>query len=116
MGERMEHDRTYESVNAAWDAAGLAGRNVLTTPGAAEAVGAVTAYCVSVGWPDGVPPMGPGDHDTWWRWLHVLSHCVERGGHGVAHAKLEQDLQRVALAALPSPPMGRGNAAVSTPS
>ena len=95
-------EKTYAAINGAWDAAGLAGRNVLTTPGATEAIEAVAAYCVSVGWPEGLSPMGPGSQDTWLRWLHILSHSVEESGHGLAHANLERALQRVALEALQS--------------
>lgn len=102
MDEREDQDQTYARINATWDASGLAGRKVLSTPGAAEAIEAVRLHCVSLGWPETLPPMGPVDRDTWSHWLHILSHSVEERGHGPAHAHLEQGLQAVALAALRS--------------
>lgn len=92
----------YDKINTAWREAGLEGRRVLDTPGWQAAEAAVRRYCEGVGWT--APPMGPGGKDTWFNWLHILSHCLDDGGHGLTHAECELELAELAIAALPARP------------
>jgi hypothetical protein len=44
--------------------------------------------------------MGPGYGDTWFNWLHILSHHLDERGHCLPHAKLELQLTELAIASL----------------
>lgn len=102
--ERAEMERIYQSVDEAWDEAGLVGRGVVDTPGWEMAVEAVRNYCATIGYT--WPLSGPITRDTWSHWVHILSHIVsscvgeKRRGHSVSHAKLELRLSEVAIAEL----------------
>jgi len=88
----------YAAINSRWREAGLMGRLVMQTPRFEAAVEAVREFCPTVGWH--MEPMGPVSSHTWETWLHNLSHAIDRDGHSLAHAKLEQRIQAVMLAAL----------------
>ena len=93
--------RLYDQINAAWDAAGLMHARVMDTPRRNAAIEAVRRYyheeCKRVG-----EPMGPKSDDTWFIWMHRLSHTLE-DGHTVAHAKREKHLVDLVLKALSGP-------------
>lgn len=95
--EREAMDSTYDAVLATWDSAGLTRRRVLETPGWERADAAVRRYCGAVGWSG--PPMGPTPKDTWFNWMHILSHCLA-DGHCLAHAEVELALVQTVISAL----------------
>lgn len=98
MDEVPEMDQVYAQVSSAWREAGLTGLRVFDTPGWQTADTAVRRYCEAAGW--AASPMGPSTRDTWGNWLHILSHCLQEGGHSLAHAKCELELAKLTIAAL----------------
>jgi hypothetical protein len=87
----------YDEINAAWREADLIDRRVMDTPGWQAAVASVSKYSKERGWLGS--PMGPVAGDTWFHWLHILSHCLE-DGHGLTHAKCELQLAELVITAL----------------
>lgn len=93
MGEAS----VYDEVNALLREVGLIDQRVIETPGWQVAVASVQQQWEERG--RAGLPMGPVAGDTWSRWLHILSHCLE-DGHGLSHARCELQLAHRVIAAL----------------
>jgi hypothetical protein len=104
--ELAKMDQCYDALEHAWRDSGLATRRVIATPKHEMAVEAVRQYCDAAGWKESL--WGPVSSDTWWQWLHILSHQMHiqyfpGGGHSLVHGKIERELLGLVVAKLSAP-------------
>ncbi len=101
MDEDAEMIQIYDAINRVWLEAGLMMRRVMDTPRHENAVAALRKYWQDIGTHD--LPEGPISGDIWFIWIRRLSFCLE-DRPSLANAKLEQNLQKLAIDALAEGP------------
>ena len=94
------YETLYQPLNDRWDETGIAACPVYSTPGWERAEAAVREFFTVWGWVLERGLMGPIRRDTWWAWIHILSHSMDGDGHGPEHMELERQIMEVAVAGL----------------
>lgn len=97
MSELEEMEAAYAAANELLEESGLISRPVMQTPSWTIGQAIIASYWEGRGWHG--DPMGPSPKDSWWRWIEVVSHTLERG-HTLANARCFLEITRMVVDAM----------------